>query len=161
MSENIDRCPVCDMKVKYADYTCQYHKMYFHFCSKQCLDNFNDRPSLYVTRSAKNSGEITKNRVIFLEKPLEIENVDLVKSVLLALMGVNKVVVNTSNIHVGYDLKQVTEAQIENVLSDVDLAIKNNWFDRLRRRLIQQHEENELDNLAAPPRPSYYKASPR
>lgn len=161
MNSKVDKCPVCDMKVKYAEFTCQYHKMYFHFCSKQCLDNFNEWPSLYLKASIKNSGEIIKNRIISLEQPLDLETIDLVKSVLMGLMGVTSVRINISNIHVTYDLKQVQEILIEDALSELDLAIKNNWFERLRRHLIQQHEENELDNLASASRPCCNKAPPR
>ena len=86
---------------------------------------------------SKNKADaITKNRVIHLAKPINIETIALVKSVLLGLKGVDKVRINISNIYVTYDLKQVKEIQIEEALSEVELAIKNNWFERLRRRLI-------------------------
>ncbi|MDH5257980.1 MAG: hypothetical protein OEX07_08220 [Gammaproteobacteria bacterium] len=114
------------MKVKYAEHTCQYHEMFFHFCSKQCLDNFNERPALYLKSSVKNSGELIKRRIIPLAEPLNPENIALVKSVLLNLMGVNKVIIDITNIHITYDLKQVKEIQIEEVLSKIEVAIKNN-----------------------------------
>jgi len=160
VSKNPDKCPVCDMTVKFSEFTCQYHKMYFYFCSKQCLDNFNDRPGLYIRASIKNAGELIKNRVIPLAEPLSVERIELVKSVLLKMMGVNKVIINIKNIHVIYDLKQVKEIQIEDALSEIEIEIKNNLFESLRRRHIQQCEENELDNLASSPRSCCNKTPP-
>jgi len=157
MNKHADKCPVCDMIVGPTEFTLQYHKMYFHFCSEQCLNNFKERPGLYLKSSIKNAGEITKTRIITLNRPLNGEAVELVKSVLMELMGVKEVLIANDDIQVTYDLKQVKEIQIEELLSEIELEIKNNWFSRLKRRHIQQTEENELDNLVASPR-TYNKA---
>ena len=151
MSNKPDKCPVCDMTVRGVEHTTQYHKMYFHFCSQQCLDNFNERPDLYLKTSIKVSGEISKHRLIRLSKPLNDEEADVVKSVLFTLMGVNNVEIGLTDIKVTYDLKQVREKQIEDALSGIELEIKNSWFEKMRRRMMQEHEENELDNLTASP----------
>lgn len=152
MSNKTDKCPVCDMSVKYAEYTCQYHNMYFHFCSEQCLSNFNARPGLYLQSSIKNAGELIKKRTLSLLRPLNGEAAAIVKSEIMSLMGIKEVVIESKSIHISYDLKMVNGSQIEELLSSIELEIKNNWLDRLKRRHNDEIEENELDNLVASPR---------
>ncbi len=54
-------------------------------------------------------------------------------------------------LHVSYDLLRVTEAQIEEALTEVGLQLDDSWRERLRRAWVHDTEEIELKNLTAKP----------
>jgi len=147
-----DTCPVCGMRTKEEISSVEHRKMYFHFCSVQCREMFVAHPNLYNIKAAgKDRSEILKRRTMRLAKPLGEVGAELLIPCLEALMGVKEVMIEGDKVHISYDLLQVTESQIEKVLVDVGVQLGDDWLERLRRGWVHDCEDNELDNLAAPP----------
>ncbi len=130
----------------------EYHKMRFYFCSEQCRETFNARPNLYQIKPQEKQKEIIKQRIIHLSKPLGDAGSELLSAYLTALMGIKKVVIESDKVNVTYDLLQVTEMQIKDVLTKIGIQLGDNWLERFRLGWVQNSEENELDNLAPPSR---------
>jgi len=152
MTQLTDICPVCGMIANEEISSVEHHKMYFHFCSEQCRDMFVARPSLYRIKAAgKDRNEILKRRTMRLAEPLGKAGAELLIPYLEELMGVKEVEFEGDKVHITYDLLQVTESQIENVLLEVGVQLGGSWLERFRRGWTYDHEEIELDNLAAPP----------
>ncbi len=141
-------CPVCGMQTSPEVPSVEYHKMYFYFCSEQCRKNFLARPKLYSTKSGKERDEIIKRRTMHLSVSLDKEIATLIISYLTEMMGVRNVVADGDEIHITYDLLQVTEKQIEKALSEVGVQLGGGWLERLRRGWVHDSEETELENLA-------------
>ena len=143
-------CPVCGMKSIPEVPSVEHHKMYFHFCSQQCHETFIARPNLYSARLGKERKEILKRRTMRLTEPLNSEVAELLVPYLIEMMGVEAVTVEGDKVHITYDLLQVKEIHIEKALAEIGLQLGNGWLERLRRSWLNDCEEVELDNLAAP-----------
>lgn len=159
-----DICPVCGMHAEAAISSVEYAKMYFHFCSEQCRETFVLHPRLYSTKvgeKSKERFEILKQRTMRLAEPLSNEVIDLLIPEVKKLMGVRGIVIVGNKINITYDLLQVTEEKIQQVLCEVGVQLGGDWLERLRRAWVHDCEEIELDNLAAPPVRSYNYTPPK
>lgn len=145
-----DLCPVCGMKAISEVSSVEHHKMYFHFCSHQCRETFIAHPNLYSARLGKERKEILKRRTMRLTEPLNNEVAELLVPYLKELMGVEEVTIEREKMLIIYDLLQVKEIQIEKALTEIGLQLGNGWLERLHRSWVQDCEEVELNNLAAP-----------
>jgi YHS domain-containing protein len=157
-----DYCPVCGMKVESAQYTTQYHKMYFHFCSQQCQERFAAMPQIYATSTAARREPLLKHRKLYLADPVDPAMTAAIEGHLLEMMGVTEARLQGRALYITYDLLQVTLARMEAALGEWRVEIDNGWWQRLRRALVHNSEENELSNLVhvsgaccnrPPPRP--------
>ncbi len=160
MSMVSDICPVCGMGTMSEVPTVEYHKMFFHFCSEQCLKTFLDHPGLYSSKVGRKRSKILKRRTMTLAEPLDDEIRELITSSLLQMMGVEEVIAEERRVGVTYDLLQITEEQIEKTLAEVGARLGGSWLERLRRSWVHDSEEIELDNLAAPPAPRRNRPPP-
>ncbi|ALP53775.1 hypothetical protein Tel_11885 [Candidatus Tenderia electrophaga] len=156
-----EHCPICGMKVDSGRLTVEYHKMFFHFCSEQCRETFNDRPALYSGRRAKERGEVVKRRRLRLAESLDSETAQAVTEYLQAMMGVKESHVVGRWLMVRYDLLQLTLAQIERALHEVDVKLDNGWWQNSKRGWARHTEENELNNLVATPGACCNRPPPR
>lgn len=144
------QCPVCCMVATDSTISLSYHGKSYHFCSQQCLENFNSRPKLYLGVKAEKHQRksIVKKRTFKLDISLsEAEGVAL-DSALSGMMGVREVQINGNRISISYDLLEATAEQIERELVQAGNTLETGWSTRLKRGWIQYTEENELDNLA-------------
>lgn len=153
MKNNLaDCCPVCGMKVESAQYATQYHKMYFRFCSQQCQERFDSMPQLYATAlytsgaTAKRE-PLMKRRKLHLDGPVDSAVTAAIEGHLLEMMGVTEARLQGRTLYITYDLLQVTLARMEEALGEWRVEIENGWWQRLRRALVHNSEENELNNL--------------
>lgn len=151
MNSNPDICHVCGMPSDPAVANVEYHKMYFYFCSEQCRETFLENPGLYAAKSAAEQKEILKRRTLHLAEAPAPEVAELLISYLRDLMGVKEVTVEGERLHISYNLLQVTEAQIEEALTEAGLQLDDSWRERLRRAWVHDTEEIELKNLSAQP----------
>ncbi len=151
MNSNPDICHVCGMTADPVVENVEYHKMYFWFCSGQCRERFVENPALYASKYAPEQKEILKKRTLHLAEPPDEEVAELLTSYLMDLMGVKEVVVEREQLHITYNLLQVTEAQIEEALTEAGLQLDDSWRERLRRAWVHDTEEIELKNLVAKP----------
>ncbi len=151
MNGDQDICHVCGMPANPVVESVEYHKMFFHFCSEQCRETFLENPGLYASKPAAERQEILKRRTLHLAEPPDEEIATLLTSYLKELMGVKEVEVEGDRLHVSYDLLQVTEAQIEEALTEAGLQLDDSWRERLRRAWVHDTEEIELKNLTAKP----------
>ncbi len=158
MSQLEDSCPVCGMSTEIEVPPVTYNKMYFHFCSEQCRETFSAHPVIYSSRTGKARSEILKRRAIHLTTPLDSEVSALLVPYLKEMMGVKMVIVEGDTISITYDLLQVTESQIEKALGEIGLQLGGSWLEQLRRAWVDNSEEIELDNLAAP---RYHRTRPQ
>ncbi len=158
MSQLEDSCPVCGMSTEIEVPPVTYNKMYFHFCSEQCRETFSAHPVIYSSRTGKARSEILKRRAIHLTTPLDSEVSALLVPYLKEMMGVKMVIVEGDTISITYDLLQVTESQIEKALGEIGLQLGGSWLEHLRRAWVDNSEEIELDNLAAP---RYHRTRPQ
>ncbi len=151
---NIERdiCQVCGMTADPGVANVEYHRMFFWFCSGQCRETFLENPGLYAARPPVKQKEILKKRTLHLAGPPPDEEVaGLLISYLTDLMGVKQVSVEGERLHISYNLMQVTEAQIEEALTEAGLQLDDSWRERLRRAWVHETEEIERKNLAAEP----------
>ncbi len=160
MKQLSDICSVCGMTAEAEIPSVKHQKMYFYFCSGQCRETFVAHPGLYSANVRKGQNEILKRRTIRLDEPLESEVTDLLTPYLMEMMGVKEVTVEGDKIEITYDLLQVTESQIEKMLVEVGLQLGGSWLERLRRGWVDNSEEIELDNLAAPAAPCCNRPPP-
>jgi len=148
-------CPVCSMVATDLTVSLSYHGKTYHFCSQQCLENFNSRPKLYVGTHAERHQRksIVKKRTFKLDIRLSAAEEVALDSALSAMMGVREVQVVGNKICISYDLLEATaeqlERQLDRQLEQAGNTLETGWSTRLKRGWIQYTEENELDNLAA------------
>jgi len=147
MNINPDICQVCSMAAEPAVASVEYHKIFFWFCSEQCRETFLENPGLYASKLPEEQPEILKKRLLHLAESPDNEVATLLTSYLAELMGVKKVVVEGERLHIGYNLLQVTEAQIEEALTEVGLQLDESWREKLRHSWVRNTEEVELKNL--------------
>ncbi len=144
-----DSCPVCGMSVESVQYSTQYHKMYFHFCSEQCRERFEATPQLYSSKRVEQREPLIRQRQLRLAKPCTVDGVNAIVTQLLMLMGVTEISVKDNRLQIRYDLMQVTQSRIEQSLSELGVMLDNSWWQRFQRGRVHIAEENELDNLAS------------
>lgn len=156
-----DHCPVCGMRVTSAQYSTQYHKLYFRFCSEQCRERFEATPQLYSSGRVEQRTPLIKQRQLRLAKPCAPDEVKEIETHLLALMGVTGVTIQDDRLQISYDLMQVTQLRIEQALKELAVTLDNGWWQRLRRGGVRNAEENELSNLASGPRACCNQPPPR
>jgi len=125
--------------------------MYFHFCSEQCRETFQAHPGLYSGNRAREYGERIKNRNLYLAKSLDADTQQAVSEYLQGLMGIKDIKATGRKFTIRYDLLQLTLAQVEKALNQVDVQLDNSWWQRSRRNWVRNIETNELENLAAGP----------
>lgn len=154
-------CPVCGMKVGAGLFTLEYHKIFFHFCSEQCRETFRAHPGLYNVNQAKERNEIIKRRKLLIAEAPDSETSRAIAEYLQAMMGVKEVRLEGRVLLIHYDLLQQTLAQIVRSLREIDIKLDDGWWQKLRRSLACNTEENELHNLAATPRACCNHLPPR
>lgn len=123
----------------------------YHFCSQQCVENFDAHPRLYVGKGAqKAEGKtVIKRRTFTLERPVPQPDADALKAALLCMMGVKEVGISGNRVSVSYDLLEATAVQIERAIEKAGASPGKGWVARLRRGWAQYTEETELGNLSA------------
>lgn len=144
-------CPICGMSVASARYRTEYHKIHFHFCSRQCLERFTATPQLYASGVVSEREPLQKQRTLRLARGCTADEIWMIEAELLQVMGVSEVRVDGPWLHLKYDLWQVSQADIEKALSATSPGLRRGWWQRLRQALVHYSEENELANLAQPP----------
>jgi len=123
----------------------------YHLCSQQCLQNFDNQPTIYLGIHAEKHKRkcIVKKRTFRLDAPLsETEGASL-EAIISTMMGVRRVQISGANIFIVYDLLEVTAEQIEKAIRQAGNKLGTGWRARLKRGWIHYTEETELDNLAA------------
>ena len=160
MNSDKDICPVCGMNVDFTVTAVERYKIYYRFCSEQCRETFTAHPGLYSGRRGVNQSALVKQRTLRLAEPLDSEVAESLTTYLGEMMGMKEVTVAGDKVHLIYDLLQVTEAQVEKALIEVGVQLGGGWLGRFRRAWVHDGEENELDNLTAPPAPCCNKLPP-
>ncbi len=141
------QCPVCAMEVESSQYQTRYHKMYFHFCSEQCLETFEAMPQFYASGAAGKRTPVLKHRNLRLAGPCAPEELQVIVARLREMMGVTEVCVQGDRLQVSYDLLQVKLVRIEQRLNELKVALDAGWWQQVRRGWARNSEENELANL--------------
>lgn len=144
-------CPVCGMSVASAQYRAEYHKMHFHCCSQQCLERFTATPQLYASGVVSEREPLLKRRMLRLARTCTADEVRMMETELLEMMGVREAEVDGPWLRLEYDLWQISQAAIEKKLSASSPGLDGGMWQRLRRGLVHNAEENELANLAQRP----------
>lgn len=145
------QCPVCAMKVESSQYQTQYHKMYFHFCSEQCLETFAAMPQFYASGAVERRTPVLKHRSLRLAGRCAPEALQVIVARLREMMGVTEVYVQDDRLQISYDLLQVKLVRIEQRLNELEVPLDNGWWQQVRRGWTRNSEENELANLARRP----------
>jgi len=143
------KCPVCGMDASTTKIATEHMGMSYHFCSRQCLENFIAHPKLYLgIKSPKQEGKhVIKQRSFVLDHPVQTSVEGILKTTLSEMMGVRDVRVASAKVTVTYDLLEATAEQIENDIEQAGAKLGTGWAGRLKRGWIHYTEENELDNL--------------
>ena len=142
-----DHCPVCGMRVRSAQFSAEYHKMFFHFCSQECLERFEATPQL-----AENHPPLIKQRHLLMAERYGAAKRKVVEDELMAMMGVSEVKIEELSIHITYNLLQINQLRIEQRLSGMGVSLDESLKQRFLRGLVHTSEENEIGNLASAPR---------
>jgi len=148
--------PVCGMMVDSHQNVIEYLKMHFAFCSLQCKERFLANPHLYIgfpgRKAPKQEGlEEIKCRRIHLSQALSPAGIALISGELNAMMGIKAVRVSATEIEIRYDLLQASLQQIEDRLVQIGIQLGGGWAERLRRALIHESEELQIDSLEVSP----------
>lgn len=153
MVGSVRTCPVCEMSASDSSLQTQYRGNSYWFCSTQCEKRFESRPHLYVGdpwhgQSVKQKGEevVKSHRINLNIVPSPLIS-DLLVRELEKLMGLKSVRLQGQTIEVTYDLIQISLAEIEKVIETAYGGLKSGIVESLRRGLIHNSEECELDNL--------------
>jgi len=148
--------PVCGMMVDCHQHAIEYLKMHFAFCSLPCKERFQANPHLYIgypgRKAPKQEGlEEIKCRCIHLGQALSPAGIALISSELHTMMGIKAVRVSKTEIEIRYDLLQASLQQIEDRLVQIGIQLGGGWAERLRRALIHESEELQIDSLEVSP----------
>jgi YHS domain-containing protein len=146
--------PVChkDVEIAHSLYSTTYRGLVFHFCSAQCLENFQNNPDLYAIyiglRRKLAILPILKRRRLRL---MESSTADMAHACqcIGEMIGISLVRAEYRHLIVEYDLKQATLSQIEAVVLAAGVKLSGG-FHGLRRWLWRSAEMNELANAAHP-----------
>lgn len=147
-------CPVCNMVEVDKALIYSFQGVDHYFCSRQCQDRFKVHPSLYVGDprhglSAKQKGEVViKKRKLSLSFATSDEVKSRLKNDIGILMGVKTLSFNEGDIHVTYDLLQISLEDIENAIVTSACQLDGAITETIKRGFIHYSEECELDNLA-------------
>ena len=151
MSEDRNElCPVCRMTIENDDHSMEHHKSFYHFCSEQCRETFQSRPRLYIGKQVKETGEVIKRRRLQLSTAITPQATDNVLQQIKKLMGVKEIHLQDRCLIIRYDLLQLNLSQLEAVLVKMEIELDKGWWHKLTRAWINNSEQNELGNLAAP-----------
>lgn len=144
-------CPVCDMDTSDTEFTVEHLGTLYRFCSRQCLDNFVARPTLYTGRTARKHGEkeLLKKRTFMLDEILPDADQRTLETAISAMMGIREIEISGNRVSVTYDLCEATARQVEQGLEQAGARLGSGWATRLKRGWVHYIEENELNNLAA------------
>lgn len=149
-------CPVCEMSVADNKLSVNFRGIDLWFCSQQCQDRFNQRPSLYIGdpkhgKSVKQHGvRVNKQRLIKLELPdNEGFKIKLING-LNSLMGVTQAKINQKVLEIEYDLVQISLDEIEHYILASGVDMEQSWLDKVHDTLLHLSEEGELGNLGHP-----------
>jgi YHS domain-containing protein len=132
----------------------RYRGMSFWFCSEQCEKRFESRPQLYVGdpwhgQSVKQQGsESIKSRKLHLNEVLKPLIAKLLCEELEKMMGVKVARLDGQTLVLTYDLIQVSLKEIETKVEECYGDLTKKPMETLRRALIHDSEECELDSLA-------------
>ena len=148
---------VCGMDIESEDINTEHQGIRYVFCSEQCLQRFQSNPHLYVgfpgSEAPKHAGvDAIRTRTLKLSEPLPQELADEVVDTVMAMMGIQVIVVQDDQITITYDLLQVTEAQIEESIVAAGAALGVGWTESIKRAFIQTMEETEVAALEARPK---------
>ncbi|MDF1588085.1 MAG: hypothetical protein P1P93_02870 [Gammaproteobacteria bacterium] len=149
-------CPVCEMLVSDNAFSIKFRGLDLWFCSQQCLDRFNQRPSLYIGdpkhgKAAKQHGtKVQKHRRIRLELPDNDEFKTKLLEGLNSLMGITQTRINQNVLEIEYDLVQVSLEDVEQFILASGVNIEQSWLDKVHDALVHFSEEGQLDNLGHP-----------
>lgn len=144
------RDPVCKMWVGRDEHALDSMGMHFAFCSIQCRERFMANPHLFIGQPGEAApvqrGEASiKHRRLRLAAPLDELTAVAVPRQLTAMMGVEQVKIIGKDVHIRYDLLQVTAEQIEAVIAGAGGVLSQRWLERMRRGLVHTIEANEVD----------------
>lgn len=153
-------CPVCGMAVGRHQNEMIYQQIHFAFCSEQCKARFFAHPHLYIgypgQAAPKQEGQAAfKRRRMRLQRPLSAEGAALIDELLRGRMGVAAVEIEGNAIEITYDLLQVSLEELEAVLTEAGARLGGGWPERLRRALIHESEEIEIEARETTP-PHHY-----
>jgi len=146
------RCPVCGMDSHDLKIVSTSFGISYHLCSKQCLENFQKHPKLYlrIAQTNKSSKATVKYRKLRLQQMLSEKEAETLKQTLNGMMGVQEVQVQGNVIAVRYQLLEVNCQQLETKLEQQGFACCSSFMARLHRGWIRYMEGNELDALSQP-----------
>jgi len=146
-----NKCPVCNMDARDSTIIAEHTDIEYHFCSRQCQENFLAHPTLYVGRpSVELAGKtIIKRRTFLLDCTVERTMEQQLIHVLQKMMGVGEVQINGREIAVSYNLLEATAEQLGRVISDTGAVLDSGLAARLKHGWMHYTEENELDNLSS------------
>ena len=139
--------PVCRMPVgENASHHFTHRGIAYRFCSAQCLERFEENPDLYAgLHHAANAPALLKQRSVRLQATQEATDAFL--DALSQSMGVAHCDIRQGSLHIEYDLRQITWAQIERRAMATGIQFSG-ILTSLRRALWRFTERNELKNLA-------------
>ncbi|MDX1751252.1 hypothetical protein [Methylophaga sp.] len=150
------KCPVCNMSVPNDSFSFTLRGLVFWFCSQQCQDRFNQRPSLYVGdpkhgKSSMQQGiKVIKKHTIELELADDYQFKSLLIEALSSLMGVLNVKINRNKLEIEYDLMQVSLQEIQEFILSTGLNLDQSWLNKIHSAYVNLNEHGELDNLGHP-----------
>ena len=152
----LTRDVVCEMQVEEGTFQVEYLGVSYSFCSRQCLERFQQNPRLYVGmpghKSAKQAGvEVIKQRRLRLAQPLSGSQSETLRDALMGMMGVQSVSIEGKEVTIVYDLLQASVDQLEQKLVETGIALGKGWVERLRRAFVHYEEDCEIDNLEVNP----------
>lgn len=161
MMQLSDICPVCGMATVSGVPSVEHHRMYFHFCSEQCRETFKATPQLYASGAVEKRTPVFKHRRLRLARACDPDEVMVIEAYLQEMMGVTEVHIQGDCLQITYDLLQVTQAHIEQLLNNLEVGLGNRWWQRLRRGWVHTAEKNELGNLTRGPGACCNRPPPR
>lgn len=155
LKTNTQICPVCHMQVDTPTFEARYLDINYWYCTEQCKARFIANPGLYVGRpgekSPKQKGvQVLKKRRIKLDSPITAATKTNILLMLFKIMGVKRVTVNKDSLVVEYDLLETTENHIVQELLTSELAVDDNFIERVKRTFTDFTEETQIANLEVP-----------
>ena len=152
--ESTIHCPVCHMTKINRSLLLNYQGVDHYFCSSQCLDRFKSHPHLFVGNPQHGLSIKQKNQVALKIRRIRLRGAisdDLkadLETSLQSLMGIEALDFTDQELHVTYDLLQVSLDDIEKTIEQAAARLSKGMAEQVKRGLIHYSEECELDNLA-------------
>ena len=96
---------------------------------------------------------IIKKRKIALEGEVAESDKSKIEEKLKTFKGINKIIVdlNTKKISIEYDLLKITLKFIESEIRKLGYKLSQKWFERIKRNMLYDTEQNEIDNFHTKP----------